>query len=94
MKKWLVLLFAVLCLAACKKDYRVVEMENGSFRVQIRSIGNYITPNIISNSGQYFYCSDLTEKEACELMSKLIRLDEEAKKAKTVKRIVNCEEEE
>ena len=85
MKKLLILLFIVLCLVACEK-YRVVEMEDGSFSVQVNFIGIYTNP-IVHSIGpyKYFYCKNLNKEEACSLKIKFERLEKEIKNKRKLK---------
>ena len=95
MKRFMILLFMVLCLSACEK-YRVVEMEDESFNIQVRFLGIYTNPIIITNADSDYFvnCRNLTKEEACFTKNRLKELDEKERKAKTVKKVINCYEKE
>ena len=86
MKKLWILLFVFLCLTACEK-YRVVEMEDGRFVIQTRFQHPYdwCWDNSFSYRG-------FTKTEMCLRVEEMKRLDEEARRANTIKRVVDCKE--
>ena len=98
MKYAIVIGLMLLCLAACsdkfEPHYRVVQMENGQYRVQSAYTGS---------SGKLYWCKydispPMTRSMACARRDKLIQTqleeyyaDIEKQKSYTVKRVVGCE---
>ena len=82
------LLLAVLVLMALGCDpYRVVEMEDGTFKVQY----HVFLWDYDDCLGIWKPCRYATREAACENMKERIINSERYRKAKTIKRIVECD---
>ena len=97
MKKLMVIIVCLIGLVGCER-YRVVEMENGLYKVQARFRNLYNWEWVTyyeyntAGSGYTRYRNIKTKEEACRIVEELKVKDEEYRKANTIKRIVDCEE--
>jgi len=82
MAKFIILLGLLFVLVACER-YRIVEMEDGSFRVQSRFALSW---DDITDKYDF-----LPKERACALVAFLKDRDEKERIINKVKRVVECE---